>query len=108
MNKVLLAFLVGGFIIGSTNAVSTMLGPEYAAMVGGVPTGLIAPFFLNSRQKKKNFYWGYLLEAGVMAVIITQMYICIHMTGLSGYEIVSISAAIFMILSPLIIYFFGK
>ena len=108
MNEVILAFLMGGAIIGSTNFAAAFFGPEYASLIGGVPTGFITPFFLNSRKQKKNFFWGYFLNAIGMGFCIMELYILIHHTTLSGYKIATIAWLTFMVLAPIFIFFFGK
>jgi len=107
MNEVLLAFLMGGLIIGSTNIASSLVGPEYASLIGGVPSGLIAPFFLNSRKQKKNFYWGYFLNSLAMIVVLLELHFLINKSKFSGYKIAAMSGITFMLLAPVLIYFFG-
>ena len=108
MNKILLAFLIGGLIIGGTNLTVSLVGPEYASLIGGVPTGLITPLFLNSRKQKKNFYWGYFFNAMAMSVVLIELYIFIHMTKLSGYIIATIAGITFLVLAPILIFFRSK
>ena len=39
-------FLIGGGVIGGSKLASKIMGPALAPLVGGMPTGIIASFFL--------------------------------------------------------------
>ena len=47
-------FLVGGAVIGGSHLVSQFAPAQFAPLIGGMPTGIIASYFLASQQKNKN------------------------------------------------------
>ena len=63
-------FLLGGTIVAGSKWLSTMVDPAYAAMVAGMPTGIIASFFLANDSDKRQFYKGYGISDAVVAVTI--------------------------------------
>ena len=48
------SFLIGGGVIAGSKVASNIMGPELAPIVGGLPTGIIASFFLNSMRPNRN------------------------------------------------------
>ena len=42
-------FLIGGSVIAGSKIAANMAGPALAPIVGGMPTGIIASFFLKSQ-----------------------------------------------------------
>ena len=52
-------FLIGGAVIGGSKAASKLMGPALAPLVGGMPTGIIASFFLKGDDKKRKYFEGY-------------------------------------------------
>ena len=80
MLDVLQSALVGGLIIGSTKLASQIIGPEYASMVGGVPTGIIASYFISTRKAKKKYFLGYLIDVTViiLSTVITALFVFNH------------------------------
>lgn len=87
MNPVLTSFLVGGAVIGSARIVAGLFGPEYAALAGGIPTGLLAPLFLSGVLAKKKFMYGYMIDALAMAFVLAGIYFMMFHTDLSGNEL---------------------
>ena len=53
------SFLIGGGVIAGSKVASNIMGPELAPIVGGLPTGIIASFFLNSNATKQKYFEGY-------------------------------------------------
>jgi hypothetical protein len=63
-------FLLGGSIIAGSKWVSKMVDPAYAAMVAGMPTGIIASFFLANDSDKRQFYKGYGISDAIVAIAV--------------------------------------
>lgn len=66
-------FLLGGTIVAGSKMLSTMVDPAYAAMVGGMPTGIIASFFLANDSQKRQFYKGYGISDVIVAITINMI-----------------------------------
>jgi hypothetical protein len=90
MNGVITSFLIGGLLVGSTRYLSGIIGPEYASLVGGLPVGLIAPYFLDTPREKIRFLWGYRHLVLLFAIILVEMYYLLHRTELSAEWIAGI------------------
>ena len=39
-------FLIGGSLIAGSKYISHFVAPEYSPLIGGLPTGIIASFFI--------------------------------------------------------------
>jgi hypothetical protein len=105
MNETLIAFLLGGAIIGSARLISSTIGPEYAALVGGLPTGLMAPFFLSTDVAKRKLMWGYFLDSFVMIAVLAGLYILVTYTDLHGILVSIGSLMIWAAVLSTVIYF---
>ena len=63
-------FLIGGAVIGGSKAASKFMGPSLAPLVGGMPTGIIASFFLKGDDKRKKYFEGYVYSSFVLFLSI--------------------------------------
>jgi len=63
-------FLIGGSVIAGSKFVAKYSSPALAPIVGGMPTGIIASFFLENNQDKKKFYDGYFYTAILLGLAI--------------------------------------
>lgn len=63
-------FLIGGSVIAGSKLASKILGPELAPIVGGLPTGIIASFFLTSNNVKAKYFEGYVYTSFVLFLAI--------------------------------------
>lgn len=108
MNSVLSAFFAGGALIGSAGVVAGLFGPEYAALAGGFPTGLMAPFFLSGESAKKEFMYGYLIDAIAMGFVLAGMYGLMYHTNLSGKELSAGAMAVWAVTVFILEYFTQK
>jgi|ETNvirenome_6_85_1030632.scaffolds.fasta_scaffold01823_4 H+/Cl- antiporter ClcA len=70
MNKTIQAFLTGAFIIGGAKYISIHIGSMWAALLGGLPAGLIAAFFLKNNSFIRKFLNGYFIQTIVMTLIV--------------------------------------
>lgn len=64
-------FLIGGSIIATSKFVANHVSPEYGALIGGMPTGMIASFFLVGNKLKGGYYKGYLVSSVVIVLVLT-------------------------------------
>jgi hypothetical protein len=63
-------FLIGGGVIAGSKIVAKFAGPSLAPIVGGMPTGIIASFFLKSQQAKRDYFSGYFYSSILLAIAI--------------------------------------
>jgi len=104
MGELIDSFFLGGALIGGTRYISGIIGPEYAALVGGLPTGLITPFFLDNDKKRELFLWGYLMDAIAMSIILVEIYYMLNYTELSGQTISGIAFISWATISIALLY----
>ena len=64
------AFIIGGCVIAGSKFVSTVASPALAPIVGGMPTGIIASFFLQTNEKKRLYFDGYFYSSILLALAI--------------------------------------
>lgn len=71
-------FLIGGTIVSTIKFVSENINnPGLAAMVGGIPTGLLGMYFLNQTQASQYSYH-YFFNALILSFSILFFYIMIN------------------------------
>lgn len=63
-------FIIGGSVISGAKLISKLVHPSFAPIVGGMPTGLIAVFFLDTDKEKKDYFSGYVYSATILAITI--------------------------------------
>tara|TARA_B110000037_G_scaffold21124_1_gene23097 strand:+ start:4715 stop:5056 length:342 start_codon:yes stop_codon:yes gene_type:complete len=68
-------FLLGGSLIAGSKLLSHYVSPEFAPLVGGLPTGILSSLFLVGNENKRKYYKGYL----VSGIIITLSVISINL-----------------------------
>ena len=68
--KYLKPFLLGGSIIAGTKYMSTFMNPSLAPIIGGMPTGIIASFFLSKQTEKRAFFSGYVYTSFLLFLAI--------------------------------------
>jgi len=100
-------FLIGGGVISGSKLVSNLAGPTLAPIVGGMPTGIIASFFLKSQAEKRDYFAGYFYSSILLAISI----MLIHFTSVTytswNVDIISgVTLIIWAILSYFVINFF--
>lgn len=92
-------FLIGGSVIAGAKLVSKIAPPAFAPIIGGMPTGLIAVFFLDTDKEKIAYFSGYVYSAFILFITIL---ICsrlvlysnisanvVSITGLIGWMLIS-------------------
>ena len=102
-------FLIGGGIIAGSKLASKYMGPTLAPLVGGMPTGIIASFFLANNANKISFFNGYVYSSFILFLTI----VFIHIASLkySKYNVNYISGGaliLWFILSYIVIKFNTK
>jgi hypothetical protein len=78
------AFLIGGGVIAGSKLVSKMFNPAIGSIVAGMPTGIIASYFISGAMKKKEFFRGYAVHAPLLALTIITIAL---MTSYTSYNI---------------------
>jgi hypothetical protein len=72
-------FLIGGSVIAGSKYVASYVNPSLAPLIGGMPTGIIASYFLTSNKQKREFFGGYVYSSFVLFLAI----LFIHLTSIS-------------------------
>ena len=70
-------FVIGGGVITAGKYLSQFVDPAIAPLVGGLPTGVLASFFLSSDKARKGYYSGYVYSSFVLFFVI----VLIHLAG---------------------------
>ena len=68
-------FLIGGSVIAGSKFVSKVASPALAPIVGGMPTGIIASYFLTTNAEKRDYFSGYFISAILLAIAILFIHI---------------------------------
>jgi len=74
MKEYILLFLLGGFTVSGIKYVSSVSKPEYAAVIGCLPIGLLTSILL----KNTNVIDHYIQNYAVMSFIVLLSAICYH------------------------------
>ena len=97
-------FLIGGAVIGGSKAASKIMGPALAPLVGGMPTGIIASFFLKGDDKKRKYFEGYVYSSFTLFLSILFIHLAtMHFQKVSVNIISGISFIIWAIISYFVI-----
>lgn len=67
------SFLIGGTVIAGSKFVSVYTNPIYGSIIGGLPTGIIASFFLKDSDKKE-YFQGYAYHSVILALTVNIIY----------------------------------
>jgi len=70
-------FVIGGGLIALGKYTSKFVDPAIAPLIGGLPTGVIASFFLDNDKMRKGYYHGYVYSSFVLFFVIA----AIHLAG---------------------------
>lgn len=97
-------FLIGGSVIAGSKFASKILGPELAPIIGGLPTGIIASFFLTSNHVKEKYFEGYVYTSFILFLAILFIHLITKHYPKISVNIVSSSAfVVWVILSYIIV-----
>lgn len=75
MKEIIEAFFIGGGVIAGSKVAAKFLGPSLAPLVGGMPTGIIASFFLNNNSDKISFFHGYVYSSILLFLAILLIHV---------------------------------
>ena len=72
---------MGGSFIAGAKLISTHLSPEFASLIAGMPTGMLAVFFLNKNSEKVKYYNGYIyVTITTTLMVIISYFLCNNTT----------------------------
>lgn len=96
-------FLIGGSIIAGSKVVSNLFGPTFAPIVAGMPTGIIASYFLSNDSQRLKFFEGYAISSPLLALTIVIIYLFAENMKKTSINLISTSGLIFWALLSVII-----
>ena len=99
-------FLIGGSVIAGSKYISKFVSPALAPLIGGMPTGIIATFFLNNDEQKRKYYDGYAYSSFVLFLAILLIHMWSRHSKLHVNIISLVSLIVWAIMSYYIVNFF--
>ena len=99
-------FLIGGAVIAGSKYVSKFVSPALAPLIGGMPTGIIATFFLDNDEQKRKYYDDYAYSSFVLFLAILLIHMWTRHSTLDVNVISSVSLIVWAIMSYYIVNFF--
>ena len=94
------SFLIGGCVISGSKLAAKYAGPTLAPIVGGMPTGIIASFFLESQKDKRSYFTGYFYSSILLALAI----VAIHFISINSKMNVDYISAIGLVIWAILSY----
>ncbi len=76
-------FVIGGGLITLGKYVSKFVDPAIAPLIGGLPTGVIASFFLDNDKMRRGYYNGYVYSSFVLFFVIAAIHLAGEHTAMS-------------------------
>ena len=76
------SFFIGGTLIGGAKYISHHVGPIWASLFAGIPTGIISALFLKDQAEMRQFYEGYFTQSVVLVFVILALNGIITFTGM--------------------------
>jgi hypothetical protein len=76
-------FIIGGGLITLGKYTSKFVDPAIAPLIGGLPTGVIASFFLDNDKMRKGYYNGYVYSSFVLFFVIAAIHLAGEHTAMS-------------------------
>lgn len=93
-------FIIGGIVIGGSKIISRYVDPALAPLLGGMPTGIIASFFLDTDKEKRQYFKGYGVSTSILVVAILMLvYGTRVLTNIHVDVIASVTLVVWAILS---------
>ncbi len=93
-------FLIGGSVIAGVKWASLYLNPGLAAVIGGVPTGLISSMFI-AQDQRTDYVHNYIFVTAILLVAVLLYYYLLIKTKLDK-TYAFVIALVFWILAQLI------
>lgn len=93
-------FLIGGSVIAGSKLVSKVAPTALAPLIGGMPTGIIASFFLDTEKEKREYYFGYVYSSFVLFLSV----LVIHLWSINADTPMNIISGTSLIIWAVISY----
>ena len=87
-------FLIGGSIIAASKFIANHASPEYAAIIGGMPIGILASFFILGNKLKGEYYKGLVINDVTIALVIIGLNVVLKMYPKLNVNIASVLSII--------------
>ena len=98
------AFIAGGLVIGGAKYVSEHVSPMWAALLGGLPTGIMTAMFLDmDPEDTKKYYRGYILQSVILTTLIIVANVLLWKTSLNPTVVIVASLLIWFVVSLVVI-----
>tara|TARA_Y100000389_G_scaffold145109_1_gene143573 strand:+ start:1201 stop:1533 length:333 start_codon:yes stop_codon:yes gene_type:complete len=94
-------FLIGGAVIAGSKFVADNGPPQLAPLIGGMPTGIVASYFLANDDNRRKYFDGYVYSSFTLFIAILAIYILDNKTSIH----VNIISGIALVLWAIITYF---
>ena len=108
LKSLAIPFLIGGSVISGVKYSAThMDNPGLAAIIGGVPTGLVSIILLQTRQKSSDYAENYFFVTLSLLFSIAFYYFMVTKTKIS-YKTIWILSIVFWSILVLLHYFLTK
>jgi hypothetical protein len=101
-------FLIGGSVIAGSKFVADYGPPQLAPLIGGMPTGVIATYFLANDAARKKYFDGYIYSSFTLFIAILAIYILQKNTSININIISSMTLVFWAIISYFVINTFVK
>lgn len=96
-------FLIGGSVIAGSKFVSKYASPALAPLIGGMPTGIIATYFMDSDKDKIKYYNGYVYSSFLLFIAILCCHLWSSNTNTPVNIISTVSILVWAVLSYIVI-----
>tara|TARA_A200000113_G_scaffold224603_1_gene242914 strand:+ start:1081 stop:1431 length:351 start_codon:yes stop_codon:yes gene_type:complete len=93
-------FLIGGSVIAGSKFVSKYASPALAPLIGGMPTGIIATYFMDTDKAKTEYYNGYAYSSFLLFVAI----LCCHLWSANSNTPVNIISTVCILIWAVLSY----
>ena len=99
------AFLIGGSVLAGS-FVTNHVSPEFAPIVGGLPTGILVTFFMDTDQTRRIYYTSYVYSSFLLFITVLMCHVWSSNTTTPVNIISSVCILAWTILSYLVINYF--
>ena len=101
-------FLIGGAVIAGSKFVSDNGPPQLAPLIGGMPTGIVASYFLANDNNRRKYFNGYVYSSFTLFIAILTIYILQKKTSIHVNIISGIALVVWAIITYFVINTFVK
>lgn len=101
-------FLIGGAVIAGSKFVSDNGPPQLAPLIGGMPTGIVASYFLANDSDRRKYFDGYVYSSFTLFIAILTIYILQKKTSIHVNIISGIALVVWAIITYFVINTFVK